>query len=424
MSPAVARNQANRTARKVTWAEGTKGGPTRSRKRPVTAAKGIALGEAQDRPASMEIDTTSMPGVANSPLFTPSFFNVAPPVPEDAMEVFGIDSHPIPVTNVTPIPVTNVTPISNAWRSSQPPDVPDFDVSFFDAAPPPVPPPVPDYAESLFDDDAATISRTTISPIVQPSHSDQTETMVSVSRVTSPPSSTMARSHGEPQPIPEICILSPSPPPTMPSMASSAVDAPMPQTLPEASYDALPTPADSVDDAFHAVPSASRSVARSTDIGDLPLLAVYRPRLFAPQPAPDLQYDCLKGIICDSENCESRRPIISYATKCNLDHDMRDFATRRAAVMRINGLDPARYINEADQYLKTAYTAYGTRLMQLAYRKQELEKEIEALADQLDSTNQVARLVSKQKGMPEPRPDGEETATCPSASEADMEIVE
>ena len=66
--------------------------------------------------------------------------------------------------------------------------------------------------------------------------------------------------------------------------------------------------------------------------------------------------------------------------------------------MRESGCDLARIRNEADQYLKTAYNAYGTKLMQLTYKKQELQKEIESLATQLDYLNRLARKRPEELG--------------------------
>lgn len=62
--------------------------------------------------------------------------------------------------------------------------------------------------------------------------------------------------------------------------------------------------------------------------------------------------------------------------------------------MRQTDNDPLKHLHDADEYLRTAYRAYGTCLMEVEYRVQDLEGEIQVLTHQLDRLNQIARNMS------------------------------
>ena len=94
----------------------------------------------------------------------------------------------------------------------------------------------------------------------------------------------------------------------------------------------------------------------------------------------------LSGIVWGLDNCEFCSVVFPLS---NLSDHIPDLNThiesaQHADHMRHGGSDPSRIQNEADKYLYTAYWAYGTKLMQLAYCKQQLLKEVEGLTFQPD----------------------------------------
>ncbi|KAF9235109.1 hypothetical protein BU15DRAFT_65139 [Melanogaster broomeanus] len=102
-------------------------------------------------------------------------------------------------------------------------------------------------------------------------------------------------------------------------------------------------------------------------------LPVYQPHCDDPLPMdhengpPELEHDFMRGV---------------HFSKANYFAARQD-ATIIANAMREHGHEPSTLVNEADRYLRTAYQAYGTRLMHLEYQRQQLKKEIESMTHQL-----------------------------------------